>query len=205
MAVARKRPRRDCWPPVSGVKVDEREGASPASNSTIGKCAACRCASRSVRRMWPKARSCWRGATGPARKANRSCRRTACQPRWPALLEDIQKALLDRALRIPRCQHARRQDLRRVQGGRREGLCPFVLVRQRRVRGEDQGRNQGHDALHSPGRLHRQRRVRVLRQAGDGKRDFRSRVLTFLKKETRLAWLHPARRDSRSFASGLLR
>jgi prolyl-tRNA synthetase len=38
--------------PVVRLKVDDREEYSPAGSSTTGRCAACRCASRSARRMW---------------------------------------------------------------------------------------------------------------------------------------------------------
>ena len=71
--------------------------SAPASSSTIGRCAACRCASRSAPRTWPRAAWSWRGATNPARKGSRSCRRKDCRLPSSKALEEIQKALLERA------------------------------------------------------------------------------------------------------------
>ena len=50
------------------------KASRPASSSTIGKCAACRCASRLARATWPQARSCSRGAIHWDRRENRSRR-----------------------------------------------------------------------------------------------------------------------------------
>ena len=62
-----------------------------------------------------------------------------------ALLDEIQKALYQRALDVPRAAHDAGHELRGVQGGdgRPPGLRHRQLVRQRRVRGADQGRNAG--------------------------------------------------------------
>ncbi len=51
--------------------------------------------------------------------------------------------------RFSRCAHQRAKELRGVQGGGRDRIRAGVLVRQRRLRGENQGRDQGHHALHS--------------------------------------------------------
>jgi len=56
------------------VKMDEREGVSPVLNSTIGKCAVCRCVLRLARKTWPKARWCSRAVTAPAKKESPSSR-----------------------------------------------------------------------------------------------------------------------------------
>ena len=60
--------------------------------------------------------------------------------------------------RLSRCAHQRAKELRRVQGGRRNRIRAGLLVRQRRLRGENQGTDQGHHALH-PSRTARRPRA----------------------------------------------
>jgi prolyl-tRNA synthetase len=66
------------------------------------------------------------------------------------LLDEIQKALYDRALRFREENTHRADELRRVQApdGGAPRLRDCRLVRQRRLRGADQGRDAGHRAEH---------------------------------------------------------
>ena len=84
-------------PPASASKWTTAPRSRPASSSTIGKCAACRCASRSAPRMWKKAPSPWPAATGPDGKASPSSRRRVWPRRSATCWSDIQKSLLERA------------------------------------------------------------------------------------------------------------
>ena len=77
-----------------------------------------------------------------------------CGCRTP--LEEIQKALLEPRPRLSRRAYQGSEELRRVQGGRRKRLRAGVLVWQRRLRSENQGRDQGHHALHSSRAARRQ-------------------------------------------------
>ena len=94
------------------------------------------------------------------------CRWTA----WPAhvasLLDEIQEALLARALAFREEHTTRVSQLRRVQSG--DGRPARVrhrrLVRQRGVRGADQGRDAG-DAAQHPVRRRSHRHLRQVRQA----------------------------------------
>ena len=65
--------------------------------------------------------------------------------------------------RLSRRPHQGAQELRRVQGRRRDRLRVGVLVRQRRLRSAHQGRDQGHHALHSARAARRHGHVRSLR------------------------------------------
>ena len=94
-------------------------------------------------------------SAGDARAARharegRRCRWTGSPSAWSKLLDEIQAALFTRALNVPRGAHDARGDLRRVQGGdgRAARLRHRRLVRQRRVRGADQGRDAGDAAQH---------------------------------------------------------
>ena len=111
------------------VKLDEREGSAPASNSTTGKCAACRCGWNWVRRMSPKAPWCWRDATGPGKEgksfvaAARNCGCGGSDAR-----RNSESAFRSRA-RFSQSEHRRTCRLRGVQEGRREGLRVCMVVR----------------------------------------------------------------------------
>ena len=127
----------------------------PVSSSTTGKCAACRCASRSVPRMWKRARSPW-PARGPDPGREGQVLRPAGRPggsgRRPA--GGHPEVPAGARHRLPRQSHLRPEGLRRTDRSRPERLGLLVLVRIRRVRGQGQGRHQSHHALHShrPGR-----------------------------------------------------
>ena len=69
--------------------------------------------------------------------------------------------------RVPRCQHARTEILRRVQVDRGRRFRARVVVRRTAVRGRDQRRDESDHALHSAGAAGRIGRVCPLRQAGE--------------------------------------
>ena len=83
--------------PASACTPTNAKAAAPASNSTIGRCAACRCVSRSVPRTSPRAPWSWHVAIGPARKGSPSCPQEGLATIVATTLVEIQKALLDRA------------------------------------------------------------------------------------------------------------
>ena len=83
------------------------------------------------------------------------------------LLDEIQKALLQRALTFREEHTTRVGDLRRVQerDGGPSGLRHRRVVRKRRVRGDDQDRDAGDASQHPVRQRERGRHVRQVRQA----------------------------------------
>src|SRR5438094_53977 len=69
------------------------------------------------------------------------------------------------SLGFPQEQHAGRENLRRAEEGRREWFCPLVLVRERRLRSQNQRRNARHHALHPCGARGWKRNLCLLRSA----------------------------------------
>ena len=84
-----------------------------------------------ARRMWPRAPWCWRAATGPARKGRRSSRSRESPRPSRRLLEEIQKALYDRALAFRKANTAEPADYAEFKSGGRKGICAFLVVRRR--------------------------------------------------------------------------
>ena len=95
----------------------------PDGSTPTGRCAACRCASRSAPRTSRRSRWCSCGAT---RARSRRCRSTACRRRSPRCSTTIQEALLQRALQLRRGPHDPRLELRRVQ--ERDGRAAGFVV-----------------------------------------------------------------------------
>jgi len=90
-----------------------------------------------------------RAATaGQGRKDQRIARGPAAT--IERLLAEIQQSLHDKALAF-RKSNTRCKDLRRPEEGRRGWLCLLLLVRECRLRSQNQGRNPRHHAMHSPG------------------------------------------------------
>ena len=166
---ARGRPGRSAPLPAFACSSMHARRTRQDGNSPSGRCAACRSGWRSVPRTSRRGRWCWRGATRA-----RSCfaaRRSRGASR--SLLDEIQQGLFKRAVDFRDGAHVDGRQLGRVPGG--DGgasrLRHRALVRRRRVRGADQGRDAGDDpqpAVRAGARRH----VRPLRQA----RDYRSAV-----------------------------
>ncbi len=89
---------------------------------------------------------------------------------------DSAGALRPRA-RVPQSQHRRARRLRRIQNGRGKGLRLLLVVRRQRLRGKNQGRDQGHHALHPHRAARRLGQVHLLRQAREGKGHLRQGIL----------------------------
>ena len=113
---AATRKKRKCMPVVEQVRqAAERISASrwmtaarspPVSSSTIGKCAACRCGSRSVPRMWKKASVALARRDIPGRAGKSSCPGTQVwRPRWQTCWSNIQTCYAGKSHRLPRRQH----------------------------------------------------------------------------------------------------
>ena len=153
---------------AAGVRVHARRARrvhARAGSSPSGSCAACRCGSRSGRRTSRSSRSCSRGATR-ARRCR--CRWTASSPRVGELLDEIQQALFDRALRF-REEHTSSADRYDEFKQLMEGRPGFVIAPwcgSDDCEAADQGRDAGDDPQHAV-RGRRRRCVHQVRPAGD--------------------------------------
>jgi len=88
------------------VKVDEREGQSPVSSLTTGKCAASLAYGDRARRTSPKASVVLARRDRPGKEGKSFVSRTVL-PGRAAMLIEIQKALFDRALAFRGRTHSR--------------------------------------------------------------------------------------------------
>ena len=132
----------------------------------LGDARACRCGSRSGRRTSRRTSACSCAAT---RATKEFVPLAGAAARLGEILDAMQKDLLEKARAFVAANTTAGQDLRRVQAGhgREARLHPGRLERRRRRRGEDQGRDEGHDPRDADGRPDRGR-VRLHRPEGPG-------------------------------------
>ena len=117
------------------------------------------------------------------------------------LLAAIQQALFDRAREVPRGAHVGDRQLRRVQGdhGRAPRVRRLAVVRIRRVRGGDQGRDAGDDPEHPVRQQARDGEVvPQVRIARDRARLVREVLLTYVDRSSSRLLLaeHPGEADA---------
>ena len=121
----------------------------PVSNSTIGRCAAFRCASRSGPKTWKKAASLLARRDIPGKAGKSFVPQTDLAAQVDEMLEQIHSSLYDRALAFRQANTLDPHDLRRAGRSRSERLGLFLVVRKRRMRSEGQRRHQGDHPLHA--------------------------------------------------------
>ena len=163
------------------VKLDEREGMSPGFKFNDWEM-------RGVPlrlELGPKdvaKRLRGAGAARPSRQRRASqfvlsaghCRRPSS-----SCSRKIQKSLLDQALAFRKANTTEPPTYDEFKKAVETGFAFSPVVRRRRLRSEDQGRDQGHHALHSVRSARDVGQLRLLRQTRDRERNFRSRLLSF--------------------------
>ena len=93
-------------------------------------------------------------------------------------LADMQKSLYDRALAFREVEHRRARRFRGAKESRRKRIRFRLVVRLRRLRSKNQGRDESHLALHPSRAARRRRQVRPMRPVVEGKGHLRKGLLS---------------------------